>query len=237
MNKRCQTEDIETWFTKENYKQVRNFGPAEWFIGLAYRLNFRKLDHQIFSNVLEPEERWSYFYQRGLPSKANINSMVSHYNDPTVVDPEIAIEEIESADAVNSSLPFHEQDIRVLVVDPAAPDHEIISSFMKWMAELRKTHPLPLRVPGPKSLNVEITESHISSWNNKHVLECLDIDLWAEIYGMDDLAHEALHDLVRDELDEPVGAKDWAIGVRETAEDALKATRLLAYARKDPKNN
>jgi hypothetical protein len=236
MQKRCQTEDIETWFDKESYKDVPGFGKAEWFIALSYRLNFRRLDNQILSNVLEPEQRWAHFYQNGQPSLENINSMVSHYNNPAVVDPAIAVEEIETADVVNTSLPFHEQGIRVLVVDPDAPDKELLNGFVNWLTNLRKTHPLHIHVPGPKSLNVQITEAHIRSWTNKHILACLDIDLWAKIHGMNKLAYEDLYDIVWDERDEQVGAKDWAIGARETAEEALKATRLLAYARKGLKN-
>lgn len=235
MPKQCQPHHLD-WYQADEYFCVRNFKAADWFLTLNYRQNARETDRSFFSKNLSKKQRWDLFSSYRQFSIENLNALDVLYNDPQVEKPALAIQELESGDQVDRELPFKEQGIRVLEIDPDASDVALIDSFLAWLESLRADHPLPKKVPGRKKLNVEITDTHLGTWSQKHVLECFDVDFWAEIYGFEPLSHENFFELIFGSR--PIGsAKEWGRSARDATEDALNAVRLLAYSRANNQSN
>jgi hypothetical protein len=121
---------------------------------------------------------------------------------------------------------------RILRVNPNTPDEALIQAFKEWLQQQRKFDPLPVVMPGHKGLNVRITDKHLKSWTEYKVLAVIDLDFCAKVFGVSNLSHEALCDLLLPpdcplaKEDSPE-LRDWGREARRKAEEAKESIDLL----------
>jgi hypothetical protein len=72
----------------------------------------------------------------------------------------------------------------------------------------------------------EITGDHIRSWVEHKILAVLDLDFYAQIFGIRRLIHQALGDLLQCPFG--IDAKDWGRAARAKAAEAMRCLDVLA---------
>ena len=114
---------------------------------------------------------------------------------------------------------------RVLIVNAGAPDTDLKNHFDAWLAEQRTQSPLPARRRGRPATNFAITPDHFRSWARYHVLAVLDLDFYAQVFGIKPLSHEQLGHLLERRF--KFEAKDWGRNARAKAAEAMRCLDVL----------
>ena len=70
--------------------------------------------------------------------------------------------------------------LRALGVDLAAPDTILMAEFQVWLKIQRAAFPLPLKIRGPKALNIAIGESHFKKWRDYRIVQLCHLEYSAE---------------------------------------------------------
>ncbi len=218
----CKEEEILSWFSSKAYSEAQHFSDREWFIALRYRRDFDEFDELLLKKSLLPEQRWKMFFADLPCSKADISALSSHFSQPSVAGFTEALEEVEATQVINTSLLYPTGEMRVLVINPNAPDKTLLTAFHQWLGSLRAEHQLPLKNRGRGKLKAHVSENMLGEWWQKHILECFDIDLWAKIHGRNPLPHDKLCKLLMGGQD-----KDWGRAARDKKKQVLGALMML----------
>jgi hypothetical protein len=118
---------------------------------------------------------------------------------------------------------------RYLEINLRSSDTQINKAFADWLVEQRTKSPLPLKKPGRKYTNIEVTHDHLESWTRYYVLAVLDLDFYAKI-GEIKLSHERLYELLVSPDEEAKIMKDWGRAARKKAKEAMQCVDLLIDA-------
>jgi hypothetical protein len=113
----------------------------------------------------------------------------------------------------------------VLIVDIRAPDTVLQRCFKNWLMEQRKRSSLPTKRRGKPSVNVEITSDHTRSWAEYNILAVLDLDFYAEVFGIKSLTDEQLGNLLERSL--KVDPKAWGRNARAKATEAMQCLDVI----------
>ena len=223
--RRATPEEIKIWFNRDEYKCARSFGFAEWYVALELRREFEQRKLQGDFNAEKPETVWDeYDKARSFTSEEFTErvKIVRYYPGVFTFG---SIQELKDAGSDEIARSYGS---RVLAVNTSAP-HEILrEEFEKWVAGLETMEQRDFPRTGPKADNAKFTEGRLASWKNHHVLECLDIDAWARVFGKGELPKPTLCDVVLGTTG-PSDAKGWGTRAREHCQRAFIALPLLIH--------
>jgi hypothetical protein len=226
------------WFKLADYEAQRNFSLAEWAVMLWRRIEWR----DTFPSIHLPQEQkaayWRDYLGAVLPCNIILHPSLpcnfvlhpSGSDHETWVTPPPPIVDITDKCAGGSTQivsPFEMQifGTRVLIINTCAPDTVLIKQFNDWVREQRKRSPLPATRRGKPSANVEITDDHIGSWSRYNVLAVLDLDLYAQVFGIKPLSSESLGKFL--ECNRDSNAKNWGRAARAKAAEAVRYLDVL----------
>ena len=241
---------IEDWFRLEDYACVANFGPAEWCLSLAVRIDHDKGKREL--ELIDVNKFWREYLDKTRPSKVQELTHDEDHNWPFSAFE--ALEEIPvnkfASEELRNNLPGAEftGDLktiayirdemiwfgkRLLLIDPETPDPVLHEKFETWLKKVRDQHPLPMRRRGPKSANQIITEAHLKSWANYMVLACFDIDYWAHVFQKPQVSYEWLckHTFDRHYRG---NAKEWGRTARKKVTEAVDCFHALSLQISQP---
>lgn len=119
---------------------------------------------------------------------------------------------------------------RCFLLDPGSGDKELLDAFKGWLAEVRKTDSLPLKRRGRPSTNVTVTEDHLDTWGQNHVLAVLALDYWAMVNGREKYSYPDLAALIfTDKSQAHADPKERGRAARMAAKEALDSLEMLAF--------
>lgn len=222
---RATPEDIAYWFNRDEYECARSFGFAEWYVALELRLEFERRELKGAFDGESPETVWDEYDKARSLTSEEFTERVKVVKDAPGLFSFGTIQELNDAgsDAIARSY-----GSRVLAVNTSAPHEVLCEEFEKWVAGFETKEQRDSPRTGPKADNARFTEQRLSTWKNHHVLECLDIDAWARIFGKGELYKPALCRVVLGTTG-PSDAKGWGIRARGHCQRAFLALPLLIH--------
>ncbi len=229
MRTKSEPVDDYLWFNPDDYSGTAIFGIKEWYFSLSYRKTWKALRRQeSLGGALPPAVLWRWFYGRARPTVENIELLTPPQQAQIRHETECAIREFKLNELYELIPQLADVNIKLLAVDPTAPDTEIHAQFDAWLTVLRESQPLSVMRRGPKQTNVKITPEHLNSWRHYRVLECFDIDMWAEIHARDLLKHKQLCKVIMG-TNYQGAPEEWGKAARAEKKKALKSIRLLSF--------
>ena len=246
------------WFRREDYEPARTFDERDWAEMLRrraeYRIYFRILLSPLDGTSPPPpptaawQAAWGDYLNDVVPSRYSEHPDRFRLQQNFEVSEEITICDVSGfylrpatseyeelmislRDDLGSTFRRWEQSLlKLLVVNPYAPDESLKRDFALWLEEIRPMYPIPVQKRGPKPTNIastEITPVIIESWKNYNVLAVIDLDIYAVLFGEEQLSYKAVSDIVAEFSD-----KDWGRRARDKAKEALGcAYALMAQAK------
>jgi hypothetical protein len=231
-------KQIPGWFKLADYAGAANFNLSDWVVMLSHRHLWRQsLDTTYPEGVPEEQKAnfWDGYLGDVLPSNIHVNRgyrWLRGWDHEGLKTPPPYIADIteecsKGLARVVRGLRYEKQffDIRVLTINPRAPDTVLKKDFQNWLKEQRKRSPLPTKRRGRPSVNVEITSDHTRSWAEYNILAVLDLDFYADVFGIEDLTDEQLGDLLERSL--KVDPKAWGSNARAKAAEAMECVDML----------
>jgi hypothetical protein len=234
-------KEAPAWFSAADYKAVTQFDMCDWCSALWARdmqqLVYTLAKSGIGERVDTPEDKerfWSTYRDKVMFWNSGSGRAESNSDTPLLYPDWTSIKDVTDtvAKIQNSNiLMIHryvaELEKRLLIVDPRAPDTELLRAFKAWLQHMRKSRPLPTKRRGRGRTNVAITDDHLERWCRYVVPACLDLDFYAEVFGTGQLTHEALCDLLAPT--HQGNPKDWGREARNAAKEAFECVDVLGY--------
>lgn len=224
------------WFKLAHYAEAENFNFSDWSVMLSHRQIWRDLNLRYPSKAPDAEKAkfWDTYLADVLPSNIGENRKLPIGWDheglltqpPCIAD--ITVESSKGLVGLVQALRYERQfsNIRILTVNMTAPDKGIKQAFADWLREQRRQSPMPARRRGKPSANFEITDDHLKSWARYKVPAVLDLDFYAQVFGIKPLSHEQLAKLL--ECDDDYDPKEWGRNARAKAAEAMGCVGVLA---------
>jgi len=232
-------EHIPSWFKLADYAEAENFNFSDWAVMISHRHLWRQSLDTTYPRGVPNEQKasfWNDYLGDVLPSKIDVNRgfrWLRGWDNEGLKTPPPYIADIteecsKGLARVVRGLRYEKQffDARVLTVNINAPDTILVQHFHDWLKEGRKRSRVPVRRRGKPSANFEITGDHTRSWTRYKVLAVLDLDFYAQVFGIKPLMHEQLGNVL--ECNHDYDAKDWGRNARAKAIEAMQCLDVLA---------
>jgi hypothetical protein len=230
-------EQVPAWFNLADYAEARNFNVSDWSVMLSHRQLWSQIPNYTRNAPEEQKAKfWDAYLGDVLPSNIRANrgfSLLRGWDHEGLTTPPPCIADIteecsKGLARVVRGLTYEKQffGTRILTVNMTAPDTVIKQGVADWLREKRERSPFPARRRGKPSANFEITGDHIRSWVEHKILAVLDLDFYAQIFGIRRLIHQALGDLLQCPFG--IDAKDWGRAARAKAAEAMRCLDVLA---------
>ena len=196
------------WFRRQDYVAIRDFTFSDWATMLQIRANSdhawsRNADHltagQNMGDVSTARDFWETYLSIARP--CNHCKLLIGRKElrtlPLVEDITTGMDDWDEDKAASENVVTQFFGARIVRINVNAPDSDLKEALKKFIQELRRHHPLPVRRRGRRSSNVMITdEGHLASWTSYNVLGVIDLDLCSKVFNIPKLSYEKLCDIL-----------------------------------------